>query len=604
MKTKSTLIALLFSTFAAIQISSQTNNYFGSSGTFSGNVWNTSDNTYSSALNTTGGAAIIFNNDASYIGTAITVASIAANANVTCSSSTGNIISFSAPTSIDVASGKLIDFGGQNFNGGFEKKGAGTMALSGNNYSGGFTLTAGTVVTKATNALGGTGLLTINGGTIGTSSSRTISSKTATIGGDFTLGSTISPSVGSANITFDNTNTFTLGAATRTITIGGTGNYTFDAVISGSASAGLTVNSAAAGVLILSGANTYPGVTTINSGTLKLANVSSLGTTGNGTVVNKGGVLDLNGLNYSSAEPLFLATGINGSITNTNASTATYSGPITLTDTAIISGASGLINLNSASSITGTAGVLYLGGASGGAVSSAINISGNVIKNGNGTWTLSGANGFTGTLTLAAGTLVLGAAEVIPNSSGVVLNGATLTTGSTTGFTEKVGTLDVKANSTIALGTGSHTLTFDDSHAVSWGASKTITITGWSGSNAGGTAGKIFFGTNASGLTSTQLSMISFSGYGAPAILLSSGELVPDVATKLNDEVMNDVTVTAKASTITVNGLTEKTLVSVYNSTGGFIKSVELNSTNNSFELTKKGICIIKVGVKVFKVIL
>jgi hypothetical protein len=68
---------------------------------------------------------------------------------------------------------------------------------------------------------------------------------------------------------------------------------------------------------------------------------------------------------------------------------------------------------------------------------------------------------------------------------------------------------------------------------IDWSGS-TLTITGWTGlAGASGTAGKIFFGNSAAGLTSGQLSQINFSGYSNGATILSTGEIVavPEPAT-------------------------------------------------------------------------
>lgn len=126
----------------------------------------------------------------------------------------------------------------------------------------------------------------------------------------------------------------------------------------------------------------------------------------------------------------------------------------------------------------------------------------------------------------SGGTLLLSQHNQIKNSTNLILNGGTFSTGDTTGFSEKLGTLTLSANSTINLGTGIHLLQFDDSSALAW--SGTLTIYGWTGTiGTTGTQGKIFFGSNASGLTALQLAQISFNGFGPGAILLSSGELVP-----------------------------------------------------------------------------
>jgi hypothetical protein len=136
---------------------------------------------------------------------------------------------------------------------------------------------------------------------------------------------------------------------------------------------------------------------------------------------------------------------------------------------------------------------------------------------------------------VSGGTLQLGAANVLNNAASMAFSGGNFSTGATIGFSEALGTLDLNtaATLTLALGTGVHSLNFADSSAVDWTGS-TLTITGWTGTEGtSGTAGKIFFGSNASGLTSDQLSQINFAGYSSGALILSTGEIVaiPEPAT-------------------------------------------------------------------------
>ena len=113
-------------------------------------------------------------------------------------------------------------------------------------------------------------------------------------------------------------------------------------------------------------------------------------------------------------------------------------------------------------------------------------------------------------------------------ASQFVLNGGTL---STSGialnrvFTSS-STLKLDASSTITLNGNVHSLKFAASNGVTWASGVTLNITGWTGTaNASGTGGKIFFGTDANGLTADQLAKISFNGIPGAAIL-STGELV------------------------------------------------------------------------------
>jgi hypothetical protein len=65
-----------------------------------------------------------------------------------------------------------------------------------------------------------------------------------------------------------------------------------------------------------------------------------------------------------------------------------------------------------------------------------------------------------------------------------------------------------------------------------WENSALLTIEGWNGSVSGGGAHQVFFGSNSTGLTSSQVAQVRFhnpngaNGY-YPATLLNTGEIVP-----------------------------------------------------------------------------
>ncbi len=159
----------------------------------------------------------------------------------------------------------------------------------------------------------------------------------------------------------------------------------------------------------------------------------------------------------------------------------------------------------------------------------------NIARNGTGGGALiytASNHSYTGTTAVNGGELRLnpptGASSF---ASQVVLNtGGTLTsTGIATGAVwTSTSTLDLAANSSIALGSNAHSLKFANSSAVTW-AGTTLTITGWTGTaGSSGTAGKIFFGAGTGTLTAGQLAKISFTGFpGTVATLLGTGELVP-----------------------------------------------------------------------------
>jgi len=184
---------------------------------------------------------------------------------------------------LTVGTGSILDLGSQAISTaagtGFIKNGAGILySANGNTYVGGFTLNAGTVVLGSTLALGGGGAapLTINGGTISASATRSMVTgrySSINIGGNFTIGGTTTGvtsgnAIASANISF--ADPVALGALARTITIGGTGTYTFSGIVSGTVAApgpGLIVSTTSTGTLVLSNsANTFTGGVQLNAG--------------------------------------------------------------------------------------------------------------------------------------------------------------------------------------------------------------------------------------------------------------------------------------------------------------------------------------------------
>jgi len=592
--------------------------YWGTSGT-----WNTGTPWFLDAVRTTPSAwvsgSVAHFDQAGTIalpasGT-VTIGGIVANENMTVTNGaamgTGNV-----PVSFNVASGKLLDFGTQGLvittgtTHGIIKDGAGALAITGNGYLGGFTLNAGTVTAKGANAFG-VGILTVNGGTIGAGAGYTYAAKGVNIRGDFTIGGvTNGGGISTAAFTFAATAPVSLGSANRTITMGGTSIVTFSGDMSGDAGVGLTLSSTltsgtALSPLKLTGNNIgYQGVTTINPYTmLKLGSATALGTTDAGTVVNNGGTLDLNGTNYTTVEPVTLKGGSStfASISNTTG-TGTFNGPITIENSVYVNGAGGVLNLTNT---IGGNGTLYLAGVSGGSISGIISVNSGLWVN-NGSWTISGANTYSGNTTInASKTLILGASGTIPDESGLVVNG-TFKTGATVGFSETLGTLTINDNSTIELGTGVHTLTFANSSAVAWTADKVLTITGWTGSPAeGSTAGKIFVGNDIMGLTATQLAQITFSGHTAGAIILSTGEIIPsDISTSLDNNALQGVNVTLSLDgALIVNGLQKATLMSVHNTNGMLLVSKLINASDAPFILNQKGMYIVKLADKVFKLV-
>ncbi|MFA7369108.1 MAG: autotransporter-associated beta strand repeat-containing protein [Kiritimatiellales bacterium] len=145
------------------------------------------------------------------------------------------------------------------------KNGNGVWNFRNSTFTGGFTLNSGTVSFWYGNVTGlGTGLVTINGGTLGAGGSDRNLTNSVLVNGNFGLGNS------GAKLTFSGG--MDLNGATRTIT----NNANRISIISGAVSNG-GLNLAGTGTLFLSGANTYSGGTVISTGTLSGAADAAFG---------------------------------------------------------------------------------------------------------------------------------------------------------------------------------------------------------------------------------------------------------------------------------------------------------------------------------------
>ncbi|MFG1428206.1 autotransporter domain-containing protein [Roseixanthobacter glucoisosaccharinicivorans] len=216
------------------------------------------------------------------------------------------------------------------------------------------------------------------------------------------------------------TNTTTLEFAQST-------NYTLSSVISGNGS----ISKTGAGTLILTGANTYTGGTTISAGTLQIGDG---GTTGSitGDVTNNAALA----FNRSDAVTYSGIISGTGSLTQAGGGTLiltganTYSGGTTISagtlqigDGGATGSITGNVTNNGTLVFNHSGSDLFLGNISG---------SGQVVKEGSGSQTLSGTNTYTGGTTINAGTLQVSSDEALGAASGsLTLNGGTLSTSGT-----------------------------------------------------------------------------------------------------------------------------------------------------------------------------
>jgi len=289
------------------------------------------------------------------------------------------------------------------------KSGAGIQFISGvNSFTGGTTISAGTLRIGNANALGGdtgfNGLLTITGGTLdiyGTGNAA-IGALAGASGGvitdtGFQLGSSV-------------LSTYSVASSAYAGSIND-GNFR-----------SLSLYKDGTGILALTGASTYSGVTKIFEGALSIGNNTALGSAVGATIVSSGAAVQVTG-NITSAEAFTVAgTGLSatsGVLQNLSGDN-TLSGAITVTTASRFGSDAGTLTLGGALAATNLE--LAFGGAGNVVVSGAMSLgTAGVTKDGLGTLTLSGANTYTGATAVTAGALRIAHASALGTTSSLVV---------------------------------------------------------------------------------------------------------------------------------------------------------------------------------------
>lgn len=229
------------------------------------------------------------------------------------------------------------------------------------------------------------------------------------------------------------------------------------------------------GQLTLAGANAYTGATAVVQGTL-LAGAANVIPSLSAVSVNTGSVLNLNGFAQNV-----------GSIAG--------AGAITLGTAALVTGNDGSSTIFNGI-ISGT---------------------GSVQKVGSGTWTLGGANAYTGATRISVGTLQAGATNVVPISSAVVVSGGV--TFHLDNFNQSIGSL--AGAGAVTLGTATLVTGNDNSSTEYSGI-----ISGPGSVQKVGTGTWTLSGANTyAGLTTLSAGTLAVNGSIAGNVLVSGGTL-------------------------------------------------------------------------------
>ena len=471
-------------------------------------------NTYSG--DTTVSAGTLVANDNSALGTGLLVLNGGSLSN-TASCTLGNDVDLSANATVNVGASQTLTLNGSIAGtGSLTKNGTGTLNLSGaNTYTGATIVSAGTLALDNTSALLSTTSLTLAGGTLlqPNSDGLVISAPIAVA----SSGTTATISAPTNNPGSGIVSTLTLRSA-----LAGSGNFTFSSSVDVNAlsTVYLGTQSTYTGSTLLNTTASTDGTTTAgeNQIIVKLGIQNALPTTtvltidgGNGGGTGRFAELNLNGFDQQLAGLTnIVRSGAKAALRIQRIVNSNVSAPATLT-------------INNSSNFTFSG---ILGGSASGAVSAAAmpgTTNGNnfgLTKSGVGSFTISGANTYTGDTLVNGGTLALGASNVISSTSDIIIGNATLNAST---FTDNLGTLDITSTAKLNLGAGA-ALAFANSSAIDW-TGGTLNLTGTFASGA-----SLRFGTNSSGLTPTQLALISASGFTSFA-LNASGYLTASVAT-------------------------------------------------------------------------
>jgi autotransporter-associated beta strand protein len=382
-----------------------------------------------------------------------------------------------------------------------------------------------------------------------------------------------------------------------------------DATIVGGGASG-ALSKSGVGRLVLSGNNSYDGLTTVNGGFLTISNAAALGASGgslavNGTTVNRYYTLELLGGISVGAEALSLTdTGVGGygALRNVSGNNS-WGGPITLSAWAVrINSDKDTLTLSGEVTSVGAIG-LTIGGAGDTTISGALDVT-SLNKDGTGTLTLSGATKRTGVVTVSGGKLVLdytGADNLkITEVDGPLLTLAksTLDLTGTGSATQSVGSVTLNAGqSAITRSSGTSVLRMNQINRIAGGtvdfASGGIADTDSVNVNGilASTLGQVGFATVAganwamSADTGTNLAITALASYQANTAGITAS-ISPNNADNVDMSAGDTTLVTADTiNSLRFNGASPRTILlgqALTVTSGGILNTATVGANTNT----------------------
>jgi fibronectin-binding autotransporter adhesin len=470
---------------------------------------------------------------------------------------TGGTLQVSADNNLGAASGGLtLNAGALRSTASFASARTVTLGVG----SGTFNTNANTIL-QLNGVIGGIGSLVKAGtGQLTLTGANTYGVGTSITGGVLQVSANNNLGVATGSIVFSNNSTLRYGAgfaSARSLTLNGVGG-TLDtngnaAQLSGVIGGAGALTKTAAGVLTLTGANTYAGGTVINGGALQVSANNNLGATTGGLALSGGTLQYATG--FSSARTVTLGAGggtfdthgndatLTGVVGGAGALAKTGAGSMTLTGASAYSGGTALLEgridigdggalgtgslamsegttlgftvngltLANAVLLTGTTDPIMDTGSFTETLTGVISGPGTLTKSGIGTLVVSAANTYTGTTNVAQGTVRAGAPNTFSAASAhVVAAGATL---DTAGFNQRVASLSNSGTVSLVGGAPGTTLSVNGAYVGNAGLLKVATAL-----TAGGPVSNrlVLDGAAATASGNTTIQITNLSGLGTP----------------------------------------------------------------------------------------